>query len=261
MRFKELILVLSLFITLIVFMPTILSDNVEITIEYGTTTTTMPGATTTTTQSRDGDGSGDTTITLPENILPEAVLTYSMPDSYELYQNETGFLVIKVKNNGTISLHDIRIGVTGIPTHSYSISPSSVDLLEVDKSTLFYFSIDPQNITAKTYLLTIMIASNETYETTYLTLKINPFTREIGEKIEEQEEFEEVTKPALISINSILIGVILSSSIVAIIMLMRLKVNRCPLCGGEVIKDYEGENFISYKCSQCTYYSTKMRKK
>jgi len=267
MKFKLLFLILFSFtiFTLNVILSVVLSDTVEITIGYETTTTTtttISGVTTTTPSgSPSGPGGTTTTIKIPEKIEPGAVLIYSLPASYELYQNETGSFVIKVINNGTKILHSINVGVSGIPINSYSVSPDSVVFLELGKSTAFTFSINPQNITPNTYTATVTIVSNETYETTHLILKINPFTREIAEIIEKQEEFEKVTKPALISIKNLLIGAITTCSIIAAVMLILLKKNRCPLCGGKVEKEYEGDNFISYKCSKCTYYKDTVRKK
>lgn len=260
-------ILICIFLIFLLYPVIVYSASVEITIEYGTTTstTTTTGTTTTIEQgSPSGPGSsGSTTSTvkIPEKIVQGAILTYSMPASYDLYQNETGSFIIKVSNDGTKILHGIRIDVSGIPINSFSVSPNIVGFLETGKFTVFSFLINPQNLTSGTYPLTITISSDETYEIAYLSLKVDPFTRDVAEKIKKSEEFNEVTKPTLISIKSLLIGVVATCSIIAAVMLILLTRNRCPLCGGKVVKEYEGDNFISYKCSKCTYYKSTVRKK
>jgi len=254
--------ILVLFLISLFFIPIVLSDVVEITIEYGTSTTTTVGPGVTTTATGDGGG-GDvtTTVQLPGEVVKGAGLTYSMPKNYKVYQNETGFIAIRVTNVGTTKLHNIRVGIFGIPARSFSISPKSVDVLGVGGTTTFNLLIYPQNLTSKTYTITVTVASDETFKTGYSTLQVSEFTRDIEKVLEEQEEFEKEVKPTLISFEAVLIGVIVTSSIVAGIMLKRLLVKRCPLCGGEVVKEFEGENFISYKCSKCAYYTTAVKKK
>ena len=44
-------------------------------------------------------------------------------------------------------------------------------------------------------------------------------------------------------------------------MLVLFKKKRCPLCGAKLVKDYEGKNYISFKCSKCKYYNYKIKKK
>lgn len=265
----ELKSVILLVFTLSLFLiPLVLSDTVEIVIEYGdtttttiigTTTTTVAGATTTTIAGGDGGGGGEE-ITLPEEIVQGSALTYSMPGSLKVYQNETGTFRIIVKNEGTIALHDIRIGISGIPRYSYSISPDRVGVLAPDDSTDFHVSLNPQNITPDTYVLDIKIVSDEIYETSSLTLDVKGYTKEVEEIIEEEERFEKEVKPFFISIKFVFVGIFAAVSIMAAIILENYRRNLCPLCGGKIIKEYVGENFTSYKCSKCDYYKTKVKK-
>jgi len=263
-------IILSIFISSLFLIPEVLSDTVEIEIEYGdtttsttVTTTTVSDTTTTTTEEGDGGGNGGVggdEITRPEEIVPGAVLTYSMPGSYKIYQNETGSFSIKVKNEGTIIFHDIRIGISGIPSYSYSVSPNRVGVLTSDESTDFYVSINPQNITPGTYSVGIEIVSDETYATSSLSLEVKEYTREIEKIIEDQEKIESEVKPLFISMKFVFIGVFASVTIMAAIILENYRRKRCPLCGGKIEKEYEGVNFISYKCSKCNYYKAKVKK-
>ena len=83
--------------------------------------------------------------------------------------------------------------------------------------------------------------------------------RSVEKAIKEQEKFKEAS-PILDNIIFLFIVLIIGAIIIAAIMLFLLKVEHCPLCGGKIIKDYEGKNFVSYKCTKCKYYRHKMKK-
>lgn len=214
MRF---ILILLLFSLLI--LPTVLSDVVDITIEYGTTT--IPTGETTIPSGDGGDGGGVTTTTI-ETITEEFLLTYSMPEEFKIYQNETGVFNIKVNNEGQLSLHNIFITISGIPSGSYSINPTRISTLEPDDSTSFSVSIDPEKLTVGTHTLTINITSDEKYETTSLSLDVKSYTRKVAEEMEEQKKIEEEIKPRLEAIKYLLIGTAVVTGIVLLIVFLRL---------------------------------------
>ena len=68
-------------------------------------------------------------------------------------------------------------------------------------------------------------------------------------------------EPIIGSIIILLIVVIIISISILIVMLVLFKKKRCPLCGAKLVKDYEGKNYISFKCSKCKYYNYKIKKK
>lgn len=218
MKFKFFTSLLCIFLTSIFLFQPILSDVIEITIEYETTTT-VPGATTTV-EGGDGTGNGgngDATTTIPaEDLVPGYSLTYSMPTSFDVYQDEIGTFTITIINQGTGTLNNIFIIVSGISEVSYSISPSNVATLESGISTQFSFSVNPEKITPDTYTLTFRIKSDETSETASLTLNVNEYTREVAEQIEEQEKQEQEIKKQSI-LKYLLIGSIVITCIVFIV--------------------------------------------
>jgi hypothetical protein len=204
--------VLTLLIFSLLILPVVLSDIVEITIEYETTTT-IPGATTTTPTGDGGSGGGDggagITTTTIETIAEDIMLTYSMPEYLKIYQNETGVFNIKVNNEGTLPLNNVFITISGIPSDSYSISPSTISTLEPGKSSSFSVSINPEKLTIGTHTLTIKITSDEKYETAALSLDLKAYTRDVAEEIEEREEVEEEIEKRRLAWSTLLITMII----------------------------------------------------
>ena len=181
-------ILILLFFSLL-FLPTVVSDLVDITIEYETTTvgvTTTPAGVTTAPGGAGGDGGGVTTTTI-EVITEEIMLTYSMPGYFEIYQNETGVFNIKVKNDGQLPLNNIFITISGIPGGSYSIDPSRINTLGSGDSSSFSVSIDPEGLTVGKHTLTVTITSDEKSETASLTLDVKSYTRKVAEEMERQE--------------------------------------------------------------------------
>ena len=73
-----------------------------------------------------GGGPGATTIP-PEELVTGYLLTYSMPASFDVFQNEAGMFNVEVNNEGTLPLHKIFITVSGIPSDSISINPDQIN--------------------------------------------------------------------------------------------------------------------------------------
>lgn len=208
-----------LFLISLLILPTVLSDVVDITIEYETTTTPT-GGTTTPSGDEDGssssDGGGGVVTTTVETITEEWILTYSMPEYFEIYQDETSVFNIKVNNDGQLALNNIFITVSGISEDSYSISPSSVSKLEPDDSYSFSISVNPEKLSVGPHILTIEISSDEESETTSLTLDVKAYTRDIAEEIEEQEKFGEDIEPRTEAFKYLLIGIVLVTAVALI---------------------------------------------
>ncbi len=175
MKYMLIILISLVFLTLIINLPLIISDPVEIVIDYGSTTTvtsTTVSSTPTTQQSTSppsGDHGGSTPTTIP---IEKPVLTYSMPASLDINQDETKEFTVKVTNPSIFVLHDITIIITGIPKNSYSLKPTLANTLESNKSTDFTVSINSQNITLGSHTLTFNISSKETYEEITMNLNV-----------------------------------------------------------------------------------------
>ena len=208
MRFIVILLFFSL-----LFLPTVVSDIVDITIEYETTTvgvaTTPVGETTT--PSGDGGGPGGiVTTTTIETITEEIMMTYSMPEYFEIYQNETDAFNIQVNNDGTLPLHNIFITISGISGSSYSINPSRINTLEPDDLSSFSVSVDSQRLSVGTHTLTISINSDEKDETTSLTLDVKSYTKPSGGGGGGGGGgIEKDLKPKLIATKYLLIGIVL----------------------------------------------------
>ncbi len=148
-----------------------------------------------------------------QDNIPEAILTFSMPRIFDVYQDTDNNFVITVKNDGSITLHNVAIVLSGIPENSYSISPNSLDSLDLSQSSHFSVSIYAQNITPGIHDLTVMMKSDETSETVTITLNVKWYNKERGELIKKNEEAEpvlETTKNSLIAI------MVLSGSILII---------------------------------------------
>jgi len=222
-KFKFLLFLSCIFLTSILFFQTILSDVVDITIEYETTTvgvTTTPTGETTTPTGDGGGSGGIVTTTTIETITEEIMLTYSMPEYFEIYQNEMGVFNIEVNNEGTLPLHNILITISGIPDGSYSISPSRISTLEPDDYSSFSVSVDPKTLTVGTHTLTITITSDEKYETTSMSLDVKGYTKEVAEQMEEQEKIEEEIKPKMIATKYLLISTVLVTGITLLNVLL-----------------------------------------
>jgi predicted RNA-binding Zn-ribbon protein involved in translation (DUF1610 family) len=245
-------------------LPLVLSDVVEIVIEYEETTSTTTTATTTTPTVEGVEGgagapSETTTTTVPGEV--GAIITYEMPASFDVYQNETPIFTIKVNNMGTVTLHNISIHISGIPETSFSVDPSLVYSLEPGISTQFSISIESEKIDPGDYTLTISIISSEVSETTSLVLNVKEYAREIGEAIEEEKEFEEEVKPTFNVFKYLFVGVMIVACVILVIVLILYKTNRCPACGGRLKKEYESKNFVSFLCKKCGYRMMKRFKK
>jgi predicted RNA-binding Zn-ribbon protein involved in translation (DUF1610 family) len=254
---------LTLFLLSLLLLPTVLSDVVEITIEYETTTvgtTTTPTETTTPIIGGGGGGIGvTTTTTIPpsENVM----MGYEMPAFFEVYQNETASFTVTVKNMGTLNLTDVVLELSGIPTDSFSITPSRIDMMEPGVAYSFSIIIDSTALSPGNYTLTLSITSNEVSETTSLVLNVKEYPREIGEIIEKEKEIEEKVKPAVNVFKYLFVGIIVVACVVLAIVFIFYKVNRCPICGGNLTKEYETENFVSFTCEKCGHRLLKKLKK
>lgn len=156
-----------------------------------------------------GNGGGPGPTKLP---IEEPKLTYSMPASLELYENETKDFTIKVVNPGTKTLHNITINILGIPKTSYSLIPTRIDSLKANKSTYFTVLINTQNLTVGSYTLRINITSEETSEETTMTLKVKEIpvvtTTVTTTTIPPEEEEKIEAGVNIIKILSILAGII-----------------------------------------------------
>lgn len=146
-----------------------------------------------------------------------AILTFSMPRSYDIYQNGDNIFVITVKNEGFVTAHNVTILLSGIPEDSYSISPNFVDVLEKGQSNLFSVSVDPKKINPDVYSLSVTIKSDETSEHVAMNLNVKETTREIGEMIKKHEE----VKPALEVTKNTLIGIMVLSGVILVFTVIR----------------------------------------
>jgi hypothetical protein len=215
-------------------LPSIFSDTVEITIEYETTTT-IPGATTTleitttpsatTTPSGEdggnGGGGGGTTTSIEKSVL-----TYSMPASLEIYQNETKEFMIKITNPSIVVLHNVTISITGILKNSYSLTPNLVGTLEANKSTYFTVSINTQDITHGLYTLHINISSKETFKETSMTLKVEEIipgitTTTITETLVPPEEKKNIESRVSIITSLIIVAVMIVVAMIVIYVYLK----------------------------------------
>ena len=173
-----------------------------------------------------------------------------MPGYYDVYLNETGSVMIEINNEGSINLHNVFILVSGIPESSFSINPTSADILVPRESVPFTLYIFPQNLTSDTNTVTLMFISDEISETSSFLLEVKSTPSDAEDTI-----------PIINSIIILLLVVIIASISILVVMLVLFKAKRCPLCGANLVKDYEGKNYVSFKCSTCKYYSYKIKKK
>jgi hypothetical protein len=141
-----------------------------------------------------------------------------MPRSFDVYQNVENKFIITVKNDGSVTLHNVSVVLSGIPENSYSILPNRLDNLDLSQSSSFSVSIYTQNITSGVHDLTVTMKSDETSETVTLTLNVKGYSKETGEKIKEREE----AKPALEVTKNTLVGIMVLSGSILIITSIKL---------------------------------------
>jgi hypothetical protein len=182
-----------------------------------------------------------------------------MPGYLDVYANEITTFLVKVSNSGNVTLHNISVEISGIPPQSFSISPSRIDSLDLEQSSYLSVSVNTQDLSIQPYTLEISLNSDETSGTASLTLNVKEVTRDVEKIIKNQKEFEGI-KPTLASIAYLFAGVIVVSIVIIIVMLVLFKAKRCPLCGGKVEKEFEGKNYVTYKCNRCRYYKLRIKK-
>jgi hypothetical protein len=195
----------------------------------------------------------------PFTGVPGAILVYSMPGYLDAYVNETTTFLVKVSNSGNITLNNIFIEISGIPSQAFSINPSLINRLDLEQSLYFSVSINTQDLSIQPYTLEINLKSDETSGVASLVLNVKELPRDVEDVIKKQKQFEGL-KPTLASIAYLFAGVIVASIVVIIIMLVLFKAKRCPLCGGKVEKEFEGTNYVTYKCNRCRYYKLRIKK-
>ena len=152
-------------------------------------------------------------IVYSQNTTSEAIITFSMPRSFDVYQDMGNEFTITVKNDGSTILHNIVVILSGIPENSYSISPHLLDNLNLGQSSTFSVSVYSQNITTGFHDLTVTMKSNETSETVKMTLNVKGYSKQTGETLKNTEE----SKPALEVTKNTLIGIMVLSGSILII--------------------------------------------
>ncbi len=165
-------------------------------------------------------------------------------------------MTVNINNDGSLPLNNIYIEITGIPETSFSINPAKLTTLGPGSSSYFLLSILPQNITPNTYTITVRFFSDEASNVTSFLLNVKPTPTDTDGNNNGGEN-----KPVIGWIIILLIVVIIVSISILVAMFVLFKAKRCPLCGAELVKDYEGANYVSYKCNKCKYYSYKIKKK
>ena len=240
------------------------STVVEITIEYENVTTTTSTSTTssipTTTTTTGGGGivmETTTTIALAEER--RASLGYEMPASFEIFKNDTVSFTVMVKNLGTVNLTNITLQLSGIPSNSFTIRPTLIDLIEPGFASHFTVSIDSTHLEPGNYTLTLTFISTEASETTTLLLIVKQYTKEIGEKLEEVKKYEEARK-AWTTFKFLFISILIVAIILLGVILYFHRALRCPVCGTKLKKEYEDKNFAYYKCLVCGYRRVKLKR-
>jgi len=157
-------------------------------------------------------------IVYSQNINSEAIITFSMPRSFDVYKDVENNFVVTVKNDGSIPLNNFIISITGIPENSYYIEPNSLDKLDSGQSSHFSVSIYSENIIPGIYDVNVTMKSDETSETVTVTLNVKGYSKEMGDKINKIEEAE----PALEATRSTLISIMILSGAILITTFIRL---------------------------------------
>ena len=236
------------------------STVVEVMIEYENVTTTSSTTSSTTTTIRGGGGvvGGKPTTVVPVEER-RASLGYEMPASFEIFKNDTVSFTVMVKNLGTVNLTNITLQLSGIPSNSFTIRPTMIDLIEPGFASHFTVSIDSTYLEPGNYTLTLTFISTETSETTTLLLIVKQYTKEIGEKLEEVKKYEEVRK-SWTTFKFLFISILIVAIILLGVILYFHRALRCPVCGTKLKKEYEDKNFAYYKCLVCGYRRVKLKR-
>lgn len=157
-------------------------------------------------------------IVYSQDNNPEAIITFSMPRSFDVYLDAENEFVITVKNEGLVTLHNVSIILSGVPEGFYSILPNNLDKLDLGQSSYFSVSLYHQNIPLGVHDVNVTMKSDETTETVTMTLNVKGETKETGELIKKREE----TQPAFQSIKNAMISIMVLSGSILIITSIKL---------------------------------------
>jgi len=96
-------------------------------------------------------------------------------EDFNITQGDSVAKVVEVKNNGDYNLTNVKIKLSGISSSVYSVSPSSVPVLNATKTKNFtiIFSI-PSDFTIDIYNITLKANSTEAEATQTFKLKVLP---------------------------------------------------------------------------------------
>jgi len=120
---------------------------------------------------------------------PTTPPTYSFeivsPSQIEVFTNETIRFKVEVRNNGTGTITNIRLGIGGL-NNSYEVEPSCLVTLKPNASAFFDVKISP--LKADEYTLVLSLTSDQFKEKRELLLKV----KELPEKTSAERLIEEV---------------------------------------------------------------------
>lgn len=242
-----------------------LGDVIEITLEYdedATTTTTVPGTTTTTSgtssPSAPSGPSGPsapaatTTTTVPEIFKNgTAAFEYSVKDTEVIvYEDETHENTIKIRNSGAITLNSVKLKVVGIPEQWFESSPSFLSRLTPGDSIDFTYKISPGEPGSFEYEL--VLVSDQGEKSIFKDyLDVNELTEEVKEERAQKRLFDYSSTALLI------FGIAVPASIAAL-MILRIRKDKCPVCGEVMKRTYKGRAYETFMCPKCEHRHVKV---
>ena len=252
------IIFLSLLFSLLLI-PLANSSVVEIEIEYENITTSTTSTTTSTVMPSGGGGGPLITTTTITRVEKVPGIGYEMPASFEVYENETVSFRVNIKNTGDTNLTNLILKISGIPSNSFSITPSLISSLEPNSTSNFFVFINSTSLAPGNYTLTLNLISNEVSENTTLLLSVKQYPREVGEKLKKGEKTEEI-KSVWNTFKYLFVSIVIVGIILLGLMFVFRKTERCIVCGAKLEKEREDEYFVYYKCPVCGYKSVKPKK-
>src|SRR3989344_1697960 len=143
-------------------------------------------STSTSSTSSSSSTTSNTTSNATVQISYIQITTY--PQDFNITENETAEKTVTVKNNGNLTLYSVSLSLSGIDAAWFNISPASVNNITKNISKIFTINFKiPENITIKTYDITVTAKTNSTAEASAsFKIKVMPSNKTIETKLKPQ---------------------------------------------------------------------------
>lgn len=113
----------------------------------------------------------------PEKRGEITIIDY--PETITIEQGGIEFEMVKIKNTGNATLHNVKISIEGIELSWYSIEPDVTDIGVGETQTFIIKFIVPEDAVVKEYIINLVISSDEVTEKVKGTFEVTEKPPEI----------------------------------------------------------------------------------